>query len=228
MARPDDDLIAYLSGDDGGESLSDHERADVDDLRALLKAPATWERPDPHLEDRVVVAIAEEARARPQEKARSASARARRPTLRRRLALRRPVLALGAAAAVVAAIVIAVSVNNTSQAPQQFAMVISGTGLAPSAHGAATLTKTSSGWRIGLSATGLPHLANGRYYQAWLKNPSGVLVPVGTFNDARNVTLWAGVRPPEFPTLTVTRQQANGNPASSGQRVLTGTIRAKQ
>jgi hypothetical protein len=73
----------------------------------------------------------------------------------------------------------------------------------------------------------LPHLANGRYYEAWLKNPAGVLVPVGTFNDAREVTLWAGVRPPEFPTLTVTRQQANGNPASSGQRVLTGTIRAK-
>lgn len=227
MARPDDDLIGYLSGDDGGESLTAHERADLDDLRALLKAPATWEQPDPHLEDRVVAAIAEEAQARPQGQARRAGARARWPALRLPQPRRRPALAFGALAAVVAAIVIGLSVNNTSRPPEQFAMVISGTGLAPDAHGSATLTKTSSGWRIELSASGLPHLANGRYYQAWLKNRAGVLVPVGTFNDARSVTLWAGVRPPEFPTLTVTRQQANGNPASSGQRVLTGTIRPK-
>ena len=73
----------------------------------------------------------------------------------------------------------------------------------------------------------MPRLANGRYYEAWLKNAAGVLVPVGTFNDARQVTLWAGVPPPEFPSLTVTRQRANGGPASSGERVLTGTIRAK-
>jgi hypothetical protein len=106
-------------------------------------------------------------------------------------------------------------------------MVISGTGLAPSAHGSATLTKTSSGWRIALSATGLPRLANGRYYEAWLQNAAGVLVPVGTFNDTRQVTLWAGVPPPEFPSLTVTQQRANGNPASSGKRVLTGAIGAK-
>ena len=98
--------------------------------------------------------------------------------------------------------------------------------LAPTAHGNATLTKTGSGWRIALSARGLPHLANGSYYEAWLKSAAGVLVPVGTFNDARQVTLWAGVPPTQFPSLTVTRQQANGHPASSGQRVLVGTISA--
>ena len=73
----------------------------------------------------------------------------------------------------------------------------------------------------------MPRLANGRYYEAWLKNAAGVLVPVGTFNDARQVTLWAGVPPTAFPSLTVTRQRADGNPASSGERVLVGTIRAK-
>jgi hypothetical protein len=102
-------------------------------------------------------------------------------------------------------------------------MVVTGTPLAPNAHGSATLTKTSSGWRINLAATGLPRLSNGRYYQAWVKNPTGTLVPVGTFNDAVNVTLWSGVPITQYRTLTVTRQQANGNPASSGQRVLIGT-----
>jgi hypothetical protein len=48
---------------------------------------------------------------------------------------------------------------------------------------------------------------------------------VGTFNDARNVTLWSGVPVTKFRSLTVTQQVANGNPKSSGRRVLTGTIR---
>ena len=105
-------------------------------------------------------------------------------------------------------------------------MVVTGTSLAPGAHGSATLTKMSSGWQVELSATGLPHLPDGRYYQAWLKNSAGVLVPIGTFNDALKVTLWSGVPVTQFRTLTVTRQEANGNPASSGQRVLIGTIKS--
>jgi predicted alpha/beta-hydrolase family hydrolase len=44
--------------------------------------------------------------------------------------------------------------------------------------------------------------------------------PVGTFNEGRNVTVWAGVPPKEFPTLTVTREQAGGDQASSGEKVL--------
>ena len=73
-----------------------------------------------------------------------------------------------------------------------------------------------------MSATGLPHLQNGRYYQAWLKNAAGILVPIGTFNDARQVTLWSGAPVTQFRTLTVTQQLANGNPASSGRKVLIG------
>jgi hypothetical protein len=33
------------------------------------------------------------------------------------------------------------------------------------------------------------------------------------------------VPPTQFPTITITRQQADGNPASSGQRVLVGVAR---
>ncbi len=222
MAASDDDRIAYLAGE-SGESLTSQERAALDELDALLKVPATWAEPDAGLEDRIVAAIAEEAHAQPAE------ARARRPSFSARLRLPRPAFALAGFAAVAASvIVVAVATNTTSRAPQQFAMVVSGTDLAPGAHGAATLTKTASGWRIELSAAGLPHLANGSYYEAWLKNAAGVLVPVGTFNDARQVTLWAGVPPTEFPSLSVTQQQADGNPASSGRRVLAGTVSAKR
>jgi hypothetical protein len=147
--------------------------------------------------------------------------------------LERPAYAFGLIAALVVVVAGVAAISNSGggsspAAPLKFAMVVNGTSLVPGAHGSATLTKMSSGWQVELTATGLPHLTNGRYYQAWLKNSAGVLVPIGTFNDAVNVTLWSGVPVTQFRTLTVTRQQANGNPASSGQRVLIGTIKTSR
>ena len=85
------------------------------------------------------------------------------------------------------------------------------------------MTKTSSGWRIHLQAAGLARLDNGAYYEAWLKNSAGTLVPIGTFNQGEDVTLWSGVPPTDYPSITVTRQSADAGPASSGQKVLVGT-----
>ena len=138
---------------------------------------------------------------------------------------RRPVL-IGAAAAatVVMAVAVGLGVFGSSTSGERFHASLAATGLAPGASGNATLTKTSSGWRIELDATGLPHLDNGRFYEAWLKNPAGVLVPVGTFNEGRKVTLWAGVSPKTFTSLSVTREQADGDQASSGRKVLVGKV----
>jgi hypothetical protein len=89
------------------------------------------------------------------------------------------------------------------------------------------MTQTTAGWKVVLHATGLVRLDNGRFYQAWLTNGAGVLVPIGTFNQGPAVTLWSGVYPQDFPMLTVTEQTANGNPASSGKRVLVGTVNTR-
>ena len=134
------------------------------------------------------------------------------------------VLIGGAAAAAVAALVIGFTVFGSGTSPERFQAALASTELAPGAAGKATLTKASSGWRIKLNATGLPRLSGGRFYEAWLRNSAGVLVPVGTFNEGRKVTLWAGVSPKSFRTLTVTRERADGNQASSGQKVLVGTV----
>jgi len=40
------------------------------------------------------------------------------------------------------------------------------------------------------------------------------------------VTLWAGVSPTSFTTLTVTRERADGDQRSSGEKVLTGRVDA--
>jgi Anti-sigma-K factor rskA len=136
-------------------------------------------------------------------------------------------LALGgvALAAVAAAAVAVVVVGSGSQGPR-FQASLAPTALAPGASGEATLTKTPSGWRIHLHATGLPRRARESFYEAWLLGSKGVLVPIGTFNDGRNVTLWAGVSPASYKMLTVTRERADGNQASSGEKVLAGPVRS--
>ena len=100
---------------------------------------------------------------------------------------------------------------------------MTGTELAAGASGSATLTQTAGGWRIRLRATGLPRRDNGEYYEAWLKSTDGTLVPIGTFYEPRDVTLWSGVAPTGYPTITVTQQRADAGAASSKRVVLTGT-----
>jgi Anti-sigma-K factor rskA len=148
-----------------------------------------------------------------------AQRRARRAPAPRGLAV------IGASAAAgLAAVVIGLVVFSSGTSVERFQASLAATNLAPEAAGEATLTKTSSGWRIELKATGLRRLDAGRFYEAWLRNSAGVLVPVGTFNVGSKVTLWAGVSPKDFPILSVTREQADGDQASSGQKVLVGTV----
>src|SRR5262245_60424603 len=134
-----------------------------------------------------------------------------------------PLVLIGAVAAAVVAVAIGSAVFEPGPSGNRFAAELVATELVPGAHGEATFTKTSSGWRIELDATGLPRLDNGRFYQAWLRNSAGALVPIGTFNEARDVTLWAGVSPEDFGTLTITRERADDDQTSSGERVLVGT-----
>jgi hypothetical protein len=140
------------------------------------------------------------------------------PVPRRRLVL------IGAAATAVLAVAVGLAVFRSGTSAERFHAALAPTALVPGAKGEATLTKTSSGWRIELDASGLPRLEGGRFYEAWLRNAAGVLVPVGTFNEGLKVTLWAGVSPKDFTTLTVTREQADGDQASSGEKVLVGTV----
>jgi len=142
----------------------------------------------------------------------------------RRMPVSRRLGAVGAAAAVAVVVVIGLAVFRSSSSETRFQAALSATSLAPGAKGDATLTKTSSGWRIELDATGLPRLDGDRFYEAWLRSASGVLVPIGTFNEGTNVTLWAGASPKLFKTVTVTRERADGDQTSSGEKVLVGSV----
>ena len=189
--------------------LTPEERARIADVEAVLADPALWAEPRADLQERVVAAVAEESHADP----RSGGRRWMRYAVG------------GIAAAVLLAVGVAVGVQLNHDDRVYFAASLDGTDLAPSASGSVKLVKTPSGWRIELHATGLPRRENGEFYEAWLKDDTRGLVPIGTFNDGRDVILWAGVGPADFPTLTITREVADGNQASSGQVVLVGQPR---
>jgi Anti-sigma-K factor rskA, C-terminal len=217
----DDDVVAYLAGE-APEAVDSAERAELDTLRDLLSDQAVWVEPRPGLEDRVVGAVTDAVdTAATSVEDQPASVDGGEVVALRPGWIRYTLL--GAAAAVLFVVGLTIGLTHNGNEPVDFQASLAGTDLAPHASGEATMTKTVSGWKIQLHAEGLPRLDNGAYYEAWLKNEKGMLVPIGTFNQPNEVTLWAGVPPSSFPTLTVTRQLANGNPASSGQVVLIGT-----
>jgi hypothetical protein len=200
------------------DELTPAELAEIERAHGALADPAVWAEPPADLQERVVAAIADEQEAPDDEPV----GMPHRPWTR---------YVLGAAAA---AVVLAVGATVVVQADQDdqddavtFAASLQHTGLGGDASGDVTLTRTPSGWRVELHATGLPRRANGEFYEAWLKDESGTLVPIGTFNDGRDVTLWSGVGPADFPLLTITREVADGNQGSSGEVVLTAQPKEK-
>ena len=213
----DDERIAYLAGDDSA-TVDDSEHPDLDELRDLLADPSTWIEPPAHLEDAVVAAIAaERTSAAPVVPERPAVI----PIRSRR---RRARVLIGTAAAAAAAVVaVAVMALDAPGPTADLAATLEPTELAATATGEATFTKTSSGWRIELHAE-LPRLDGGRFYEAWLKGDDDALVSIGTFNEGDDVVLWAGVSPVDHPTITVTEEADDGDAASSGRRVLVGSI----
>jgi anti-sigma-K factor RskA len=222
------------------DELGDHEVAELaaladgslaPDRRAALEArvAASAELADRLAEQKRAVALAQgavegvEAPAGLRARIEAGQRAPRRTTSRRLVAIGAP------AAALVVAVVALVVVVTSGTSEKQFHAALAATDLAPAASGQATLTKTTSGWRIEFDATGLPRLDNGRFYEAWLKNSAGVLVPVGTFNEGRHVTLWSGVGPTKgFTTLSVTRERADGDQTSSGEKVLVGPVQTRR
>jgi anti-sigma-K factor RskA len=234
--------------------LSNADRAELDELRALLADPTLWSEPPAELENSVIALIAAEAASGPPSDAEveqfpfvrgtaepapdrlatpgpdqpatpidlTAARRSKQDRAGRRR-FTRPAILVAVAAAVVAVALSAVVVIRNSTSQPRFDVALAATELVPGASGSAVMLKTDSGWEIQLDASGLPRLDGGQFYQAWLRNADGVLVPIGTFNEGAEVILWSGVPPADFPTMTITRESADGDQASSGQRVLVGT-----
>jgi hypothetical protein len=198
--------------------LDPADAADLTLLAELLGDPSTWAEPPDALEDAVVhaVAAAEPGAARAIHRTRHTAVA--RP--------RRPIFAVAAAAAVVAVGVGAmVVVAGRGGSGPDYEGELAAAAEAPGASATVDVTQNDSGFRITLDAEGLPDLLAGEFYQGWLKNSVGTLVPIGTFSSGDDrVTLWSGVSPADFPTLTVTIETADNDQNSSGRLVLAGEV----
>jgi hypothetical protein len=64
--------------------------------------------------------------------------------------------------------------------------------------------KFDGGWRLQLDAD-LERRDGGEYYEAFLEGSDG-RVSVGTFNEADDVVLWAGVSPETHPEFVINEQ----------------------
>ena len=209
---------AMIAGNRGG-SLAPEEAADVALLANLLADSSTWAEPRAGLEDDIVGAI--ERAALPAERVSPRSTAAPRETMTRRRRVLLPAVSVAASVALVVGAVFAAGTDANTD----FTARLSATAALPAARASADFTRSSAGFRVVLDARGLPTLPAGEYYQAWLKNSAGTLVPIGTFSSGNGrVTLWSGVSPHEFNVISVTIESTDGNQASSGHKVLVGEV----
>lgn len=221
--RPTNERRGAIIAGFGANALDADEAADLTLLTDALGDPSTWAEPAPGLEDSVARAVgrAEPTTTTPESGRAHGSQRARRPA--RRLAA----LAAAAAIAVVALVGGTLAVTGHDAHPD-FSARLTATELAPGAHGSADIAQRAEGFRVKLETDDLPLLPSNEYYQAWLKNADGTLVSIGSFSKSGGgyVTLWSGVSPVDFNTITVTIETADNVQASSGRRVLVGTVHA--
>jgi hypothetical protein len=209
-----------LIAGNGADSLAPGEADEIALLADLLGDPSTWAEPAAGLEDAVLQAVERAPAADDVRLPSSASAGSGEAIPHRR---RARWLAAPAAAAIAAAIGIAALTGGG--AGSDFTADLAATAAAPSARASAHITKNQAGFRVVLDAHGLPKLPAGHYYQAWLKDAHGTLVPIGTFSSSDGrVTLWSGVSPQDYSMMSVTIESADGDQASSGDRVLSGEV----
>ena len=215
--RPKNQEREKLIADAGDGVLEPRQTEELPLLADVLADSSTWTEPNAGLEDTVVRAVAEaEGTATPPTPVASSAARRRHR-----------VFISAVAAAVVMAIVVASVVLTRGGTSSDYEAQLHATPSSPGAQATADITRTDAGFRITLDADGLPALAGGEYYQAWLRNAAGTLVPIGSFSSSDGrATLWSGVSPKDFPTITVTIEAPDNDQGSSGRRVIVGEVHA--
>ncbi len=162
--------------------------------------------------------------------------RARRPRgeglrdlLRRRLVLR-PAVALAAGAALLAGgagLGVALSGGRDGAGPVTGASASLGALSQPGARGEVRMT-TGPDQRMEIVAAGLRPTRAGDYYELWLLDGPGRMVPVGTFrvtgSGRADVRFQAPVPTSAYRFLDVSLQHAGAGPAHSGDSVLRARI----
>lgn len=195
-----DERAKYLESGSGAKP-TDRER--LDDLRLILGNEAVWSDPPSDVARRVSDEI--ELGARPHVRPRPAW--------------------LGVAV-IMGALMIAVIAAATGMfSDNETVVAMSGTELEQGAWGEAAIRAKGAGWWISLDLKDLPPAPEGAYYEGWMWSDAGSGVSIGTFHlhdDAEPVILWSGVDPAEYPSIWITLEAEDGDPAASDRVVMQG------
>jgi anti-sigma-K factor RskA len=138
------------------------------------------------------------------------------------------------AAAVVALLSLGAVALFTRSSAETFDFAMSSPNGGP-AGGTANAHQTSHGWSIRLSLHGLPALNDKAFYECWYvdlakDSPTRPFrVSAGTFDATdsgkADVQMWSSADPKQFPTMQITVEPVDGNPAPSQDVVLIGVAR---
>ena len=188
-------------------------RDDLDDVRrahAVLRAEA--DGPPPELKEWVL------ARARNEPRQRATGGRT--------AGGRRLWLPAVAAALVIA--VLGLGLLRTASDPSD-GLALTATDAAPQAGGELRGERVGDNLRIELEAWGLPEAGRGEYYEMWYAKEGGGRISCGTFSaqpDGRTtVDMSAPAGAVAYPEVEITLEPDDGDPGSSGQVVLKGSLR---
>lgn len=84
--------------------------------------------------------------------------------------------------------------------------------------------------QIELVVWGLPELQKDEYYELWYAKEDGGRISCGTFRTQQGgqttVNLTASANAVSYPEIEVTREPDDGDPGSSGEKVLIGDLRS--
>ncbi len=106
---------------------------------------------------------------------------------------------------------------------------LTATALAPGASGELRGEKVGENLRVELEVEGLPELRKHEYYEMWYATEDGERISCGTFRaqpeGRTTVNLTAPALATSYPVIEVTLEPDDGDPASSGKKILVGDLR---
>jgi anti-sigma-K factor RskA len=106
---------------------------------------------------------------------------------------------------------------------------LTATALAPEASGVVRGELAAENIRIELEVRGLPQLGEDEYYEMWYAREDGGRISCGAFRTApegqTTVNFTTPLNARDYPEIERTREPDNGDPASSGEKVLEGDLR---
>jgi len=108
-------------------------------------------------------------------------------------------------------------------------LALSATSAAPQAGGELRGERIGDNLKVELEAWGLPRTRGGEYYEMWYAKEGGGRISCGTFRaepgGSTTVSMSAPASAVAYPEIEVTLEPDDGNPGSSGEVILKGSLR---